>query len=54
MSNNPAHSDRRGPEPRLERAASKLKRDMDQLKQLYTIERARLEQRSFKPADNDD
>jgi hypothetical protein len=53
MSNTSAHSERRGPDPRLERAVSKLQRDMDQLKRLYTVERARLEKLSFKPADND-
>jgi hypothetical protein len=54
MGNNSTQSHLRGPDPRLERAASKLQRDMDQLKQLYTAERARLEERSFKPADDDD
>jgi len=53
MDNNAAHPDRREPEPGLEHAASKLKRDMDQLKQLYAFERSRLEERSFRPQGED-
>jgi len=49
MSNSATSQERPASEPKLDRALSKLRRDMDQLKRLYQTERRRLEARSFKP-----